>query len=109
MTRERLPNRRVSVVDCIRWPLESGRRIHVAAGFAEDGRLLETFLRGGGRVGSDTDMLLDDAAVLLSRCLQHGDRLQLIGAGVGRLPGGGPSSIVGAVVDMLLRIERGAP
>src|SRR5215472_4270791 len=107
MTRERLPNRRVQVTDATRWPLEGGRRIHVSAGLADDGRILETFLRGGGKSGSGVDFLLDDIAVIISRDLQHGDTIEAIAAGIGRLPDGKPASIVGAVVDRLMAIERG--
>jgi hypothetical protein len=105
--RERLPNRRRQITDITRWPLAGGRSIHVSAGLAPDGRILETFLRGGGRVGSETDFLLDDVAVILSRLLQHGDTIELIARGVGRLPDGSPASMVGAAVDVLQRL-RGA-
>jgi hypothetical protein len=100
--RERLPNRRRGVRDSFAW---RERRIHVAAGLSEDGRVLECFLRGGGRVGSDTDALLDDLAVLLSRGLQHGDKLADMQKGLGRLPDGSPTSVVGAALDALLAIE----
>jgi hypothetical protein len=105
--REQLPNRRQSVTDQASWPLRDGRRIHVPAGLTPDGRVFETFLRGGGRVGSETDFLLDDIAVLISRALQHGDTLEAIGRGLGRLSEGAPASVVGAVVDRLLAIEKG--
>lgn len=105
MARTSLPNRRLTLTDCIRWPLD-GARVHVSAGFAEDGRLLEAFLRGGGRVGSERDHLLDDVAVLLSRALQHGDSVAGIAAALGRMPGGEPASIVGAVLDKLAEMER---
>jgi hypothetical protein len=105
--RERLPDRRRSVRVSFRWPAETDRSVHVTAGFAEDGRVLECFLRGGGRVGSDVDALLDDVAILVSRGLQHGDHLADIARGLGRLPGGAPSSIVAAVVDELVRLEVG--
>jgi hypothetical protein len=100
--RERLPNRRRGVRDSFTW---RERRIHVAAGFSEDGRVLECFLRGGGRVGSDTDQMLDDLAVLVSRGLQHGDKLVDMKKGLGRLPDGTPASVVGAALDALLAIE----
>jgi hypothetical protein len=109
MSRERLPNRRPQVTDGTRWPLEGGRRIHVSAGLAGDGRILETFLRGGGKSGSSVDFLLDDIAVLFSRALQHGDSIEAIAAGLGRLPDGEPASIVGAVADRLRAIEAGEP
>jgi hypothetical protein len=103
--RERLPNRRPAVTDSIRWPIDEGRRIHVTAGFAADGRLLEVFARGGGHVGSERDFLLDDVAVLISRCLQHGDTTAAIAGGLGRLSDGIPASVVGAVVDRLVEIQ----
>jgi hypothetical protein len=99
MSRERLPNRRRAVTDGIRWPTGDGGRIHVSAGLAPDGRVLEVFLRGGGRVGSDLDFLLDDIAVLTSRLLQHGDTLDAIAAGLGRLPDGAPASVIGAAIE----------
>jgi hypothetical protein len=108
MKRERLPSRRPQVTDDTRWPGDGGRRIHVSAGLAADGRILEAFLRGS-KSGSELDFLLDDIAVLLSRDLQHGDRLAQIASGLGRLPDGKPASLIGAVVDRLRSIEAGEP
>jgi hypothetical protein len=102
MSRERLPNRRPSVTETV--TLASGERVHITAGFALDGRILETFLRGG-KTGSDRDHLLDDAAVTISRLLQHGDSLSAIAAGIGRQPDHAPASMIGVVVDRLLAIE----
>lgn len=99
--RERLPNRREQTTDEVIW---KGTRIHVSAGFSDDGRLLECFL-STAKVGSEIDHLLDDFAVMLSRGLQHGDPLADIAKGIGRLPCGGPASILGAVVDKLVEIE----
>jgi hypothetical protein len=108
MSRERLPSRPHGVTDNAHWPIDGGRRIHVTAGYAPDVWFLEVFLRGGGRVGSETDYLLDDIAVVISRALQHGDTLASIAAGLGRLSEGQPASMIGAVVDLLHRIEVGA-
>jgi hypothetical protein len=108
MPRERLPNRRRALTDNAFWPLEGGRRVHVTLGFAEDGRSLELFARGGGRVSSETDFVVDDAAVLISRLLQHGDKLEDIARGVGRLPDGRPSSVIGAILDTALSLDRDA-
>ena len=102
MSRERLPNRRPSVTETV--ILQTGERVHITAGFALDGRILETFLRGG-KTGSDLDHLLDDAAVTISRLVQHGDSLAAIAAGIGRLPDNAPASAIGVVVDRLLEIE----
>lgn len=106
MSRERLPNRRPSVTETITWPDPHGRPVDVTAGFSVDRRVLETFVRSAGQEGSDLGFLLDDAAVLLSRLLQHGDLLPEIAAGLGRTSTGDRSSIIGAVVDRLIAIER---
>jgi hypothetical protein len=105
MSRERLPNRRRSESDGVRWPLDGGKRIHVTAGFAHDDRLLECFLRGGGQVGSERDFLLDDVAVLISRLLQHGDTLADIVDGMGRAADGEVTSMIGAIAECLHKIE----
>lgn len=102
--RQRLPNRRANIGDRFTW---RGRRPHVMAGLAPDGRILECFLRGGGTTGSDTDQLLDDVAALISRALQHGDTVAGLARGMGRLPpDASPTSIVGAALDALLRLEE---
>ncbi|MEJ0068336.1 MAG: hypothetical protein WDO24_05960 [Pseudomonadota bacterium] len=83
-----------------------GRRLHVTVSPGADGAAREIFSRGGGTVGSDRDAELDDLAVIVSRTLQHGDTLAAIARGLGRLPDGSPSSVIGAVVDVALAIER---
>ena len=108
MTRERLPNRRPSVTSCFRWPAENARRVHVTAGFEPGtGTIKEMFLRGGGRVGSEVDHLLDDIAVLVSRLLQHGESSEKIANDLGRLPDGRPASIAGAALDALQLLRNG--
>jgi hypothetical protein len=108
MSRERLPNRRRGVTASLQWPPSSGQPIDICGGFAPDGRLLEVFVKNGGKIGSERNEILDDAAVLISRLLQFGDRLSDIASGLGRLPDGGASSVVGAVVDELARLEAEA-
>ena len=49
VTRERLPNRRVTVTETLMW---GGNRVHVSAGLATDGRILECFVAGQS-VGSN--------------------------------------------------------
>jgi hypothetical protein len=82
-----------------------GHRLHLTAGLARDGRILEVFVRAG-RPDSDLDQLADDLAVVLSRALQHADRLADLAHGLGRLPGGEPASLVGAIIDAAREIER---
>lgn len=103
--RTRPPGRTDSRTTSIRWPLDVGRRIFVTANFADD-RIVGVFLRGGGQVGSDLDFLLDDVAITLSRSLQHGDAADLLADGVSRSPGGAPMSLLGAVADELVQLEK---
>jgi hypothetical protein len=104
--RERLPDCRAQITDSgARWPLNDGRRLHISVGLSPDCRCLEVFARGGSKTGSDLDFTLDDAAILLSRLLQHGDRLEDIARGLSRLPDGRPSSVVGVIVDKAREIE----
>jgi hypothetical protein len=99
--RERLPPRRDNRALTISW---RGHRLHVAAGLTRDGRVLEVFVRAG-RPASDVDQLADDAAVLISHALQFGDSLADLARGIGRLPGGEPASLFGAIVDALLELQ----
>ena len=102
MTRERLPNRRASLTVTAAW---AGRAINVSVGYSRDGRILELFARDARRVDSERDRTVDDAAVLVSRALQHGDMLSDIGKGLGRLPYGSPSSIIGLLADAALSLD----
>jgi hypothetical protein len=104
MTRTRLPNRRPQVTDRLMWPPESQRAIDVSVGFGPDGRAMEIFARLE-RPGSDLDALLDDSAVLLSRCLQHGDKLTDVARGL-RRSNGVPATVLGAIVEAATTIER---
>jgi hypothetical protein len=86
MMRTKLPNRREHETEILEWgpPGNGTCEVFVSAGYDDFGRLRETFIRGGGRVGSDRDFLLDDIAVLISRGLQHNDSLDSMAAGMGR-------------------------
>lgn len=102
--RERLPNRRPAATltfEWQNWPLS------VSVGFGPGNRVLEVFARDA-RPDTDRDFILDDAAVILSRALQHGDNLAALARGIGRLPNGSPTSIVGAIVDQALMLEAGS-
>jgi hypothetical protein len=97
-------------VEILEWRPPGGAKcmVFVSAGYDDFGRLRETFIRGGGRVGSDRDFLLDDIAVLISRELQHDDSLDSMAAGMGRDKTGQPTSLIGAVIDLLvtMQVER---
>jgi hypothetical protein len=101
--RERLPNRRAAATVTMLW---NDRPCNVSVGYADDGRVFEVFARDARRVYSEHDCTLDDAAVLISRALQHGDNLSTMAAGIGRLPDGSPSSIVGAIIDAAANLAR---
>ena len=77
-----------------------GHRYHVTNGFAQDSRPLEVFCHGG-KVGSGMDLLLADSCVALSLLLQHGVEPQALAHSMGRLGGGAPASIIGALVDLV--------
>jgi hypothetical protein len=99
--RQRLPNRRLNVTSSFRWPLEVGRRVRATAGFdPATGRIREFFLRGGGRVSSGVDHLLNDIAVLVFPLLLHGETPAEVARGLGRLP-----TSVAVAVDLLVRLD----
>jgi hypothetical protein len=101
--RERLPNRRPAATATAEW---NGRPLHVSVGFSNDGRVLEIFCRDARRVDSERDRMVDDAAVLVSRALQHGDTLTAIANGIGRLPNGAASSVIGAIIDAAVKLAQ---
>jgi hypothetical protein len=105
--RTRLPNRRQHETEILEWgpPGRATFNVFVSAGYDHLGRLREAFVRVGGRVGSDRDFLLDDLAVLISRELQYEDSLDAMAAGMGRDEAGQPTSLVGAVVDLLVKMQ----
>lgn len=116
MTRTRMNNRRMSATDIVRWPPEAadgdvqerppGKKIHATIGYTDDCKVLETFLRGGGQVGSDVDFELDDIAVLISRGLQRGDTLRGLADGVARDTRNRPQSKIGIILDKLCEMEN---
>lgn len=105
--RTKLPNRREHETEIFDWgpPGRATFNVFVSAGYDDFGRLREAFVRVGGRVGSDRDFLLDDIAVLISRELQHEDSLDSMAAGMGRDEAGQPTSLVGAVIDLLVKMQ----
>ena len=101
--RRRLPNRRRSIVLNLDY---RGNRHHLAVGLYDDGSPGEVFI-SGARTGSDVDGLLADVGVLISRALQHGDTVEALAAGTGRLGDGTtPSSIIGAILDKLAVLQQ---
>jgi hypothetical protein len=62
---------------------------------------LEVFINAP-KVGSATESIARDAAVLLSLAMQHGVPLGTIQGAITRDASGAPSSAIGAVVDLLM-------
>ena len=116
--RHRLPNRRPSET----LTLNVGSHILAATvGFdSADGRPREIFL-SGAKDGTDMAAILDDAAVTLSIALQHGISAAALAKSVARLPSAplapsdlanpdgpgrtAPASVIGAVLDLLRKLE----
>jgi hypothetical protein len=104
MTRERLRNRRRNeTVDLD----VGGTRYTLCIGYYADGRPGEIFA-SGAKIGSAMDAIVADAAVLVSLLLQHGIEPRSIQHSLGRHSDGDAASIIGAVVDELLRLEVAA-
>jgi len=96
--RETLPQRRPNqTVEFDR----DGLRIRMTLGFAPDGRVAEVFLNSD-KLNSAIDLLLSDAAIILSIALQHGTELQALAHSVKRDGFGLALSPLGAAIDNAL-------
>jgi len=101
MSRERLLDRRIADTR----ELEFGSmRFTVTVGLYPDGRPGEVFARGG-KAGSQLDGLIDDACVVVSRLLQHGEAATILVRCLGR-DGDRPASVIGAIADIVAEIDR---
>ena len=96
--RQKLTNRRLNVTN--RLEADSGK-YYVSFGIEpQTGRIGEVFIRGS-KIGSDMDILLDDATVVLSLALQYGVPLdQLIHSLHTGREEGGTSVLAQAIVLM---------
>ncbi len=54
-----------------------------------------------GDLGAVMDLLIDDACVALSMLLQHGAEPMALAHSMGRLGGGAPASIIGALAVLV--------
>lgn len=102
MTRSRLPDRRPALTLDLQ---HDGFRCVLSAGFYADGRVGEVFV-AGLKSGSSLDALIADAAVLVSRLLQHGVAPADLAGSMARLGDDRPASLIGAVVDHVLHLEE---
>ena len=97
MTRQRLPNRRASIVftfEC------NGLRYTASASWFDDGRLGEVFV-GKHRADSHADACAKDAAILASIALQFGAPLDVLRRALLRDSQGRPSTPIGCALDLL--------
>ena len=66
--RKKMPNRRPSITRVLETMTD---RYYISCGIdVEDLKAREVFIRGS-KIGSDMDLLLDDASLILSLALQH--------------------------------------
>lgn len=103
--RDSLPNRRSSLNFTIE---HQGERYHVTAGEYRDGRIGEIFInriysKTSAKVGTLLDDACRDLAILISMALQHGAKLETVHHAVTRDEEGLPSTIIGAIVDQILK------
>ena len=95
--RERLPNRRLSVNHEF---VRDGSSYRMTIGFYPDGRVGEIFLNAD-RTDSLLDVLVNDAAILTSLCLQYGVPITVISHALKRDKFGVASSPIGAALDRI--------
>jgi hypothetical protein len=107
--RRRLPDRREN--ETFEVEIE-GQAYCVCLGFFPDtGQVGEVFL-SGGKVGSQIDAVLDDASILISRCLQSGIAPADLAKSMSKVPTSmftpatEPASPIGAALDMAAQFER---
>lgn len=103
MTRAILPNRRNCETTTV---VFAGEKYHITTGFYPDGNPGEIFInrvrdKAAARLGEQLDGVCRDGAILLSFALQHGASLKAISRAVTRNDDNEPSTIVGAIVDMM--------
>jgi hypothetical protein len=102
--RQVLPQRRrAETFTVIHW----NQPFVVTVGFYADGTPGEVFI-DAGKTGQDIRSTARDAAVVLSLALQHGTPIGVIRHAITRSGSGEAASILGAVVDVLPVIPRGA-
>lgn len=97
MSRDLLPYRRRGETFDF---LHDGRRFTATVGFYDDGRPGEVFL-SASKLTSDSDIMVRDAAILLSFALQHGVPIGSLRAAMLRGDDGRPHGVMGTLLDRL--------
>lgn len=75
----------------------------VTVGFYRDNLTPGEVFINSGKSGEQLEAIARDGAVLLSLALQHGVPLTTIGGAITRNETGEPSTLIGAVVDQLVK------
>lgn len=100
MTREKLPDRRLSETFDVE--VKNGRRYIVTASRFPDGRVAEIFVNTPKRVGSEEDVITRDAAIVCSIALQYGAPLEVILSALSLDSQGHPAGALGEALNVLL-------
>ena len=99
--RERLPNRRRHEVS----EFTHGRvRFALGVGFFANGQPAETFITAPQIIGSETEAIARDGAIIISLALQHGCDLATIKHALTRDSDGRPATVLSAAIDALEEI-----
>lgn len=102
--RERLPDRRMQVVEELTW---AGRPWLVGYGFDAGGRVREAFV-SGSRTGAELQALVEDACVLVSLLLQCGMPAPELARHLAREgvdPAAPAASLIGLIVERTAVVE----
>ena len=104
--RTKLPTRREAEIVTIESRHRGGKKFHLATGEFEDGKPAELFVWGPD-VGSHGDLILTEAATLLSIALQYGMPLEEYAANVQREKDGSPCTTWGEIIDAISQEKVG--
>jgi hypothetical protein len=81
---------------------EQRGKYKVTIGYFPDGKIGEVFVNAA-KVGSEAESIARDGAILLSLAIQHSVPIDTIRHAIGRNEDGSPSTIIGTVVDELIK------
>lgn len=97
MTRKRLPNRRGGInLDFVC----GSTQFTALLGFDSHNELKEVFLRSG-KVGTDVNIVMQEASLLLSFLLQYGGKIEEVKTAMPRTTSGRAEGPIGALLDLL--------
>ncbi len=100
-TRDPLPQRRTSLTFDLPWA-DLKKPHTVTISFYPDGRIGEAFV-SGGKSGEAVEAIARDSAIMISLALQYGVPLEVLQHAVSRDQDSNPQTIVGAVLDELVK------